>query len=80
MDLQVVQAFRFPNVFTARPVDDYEKIENMFIDKMDPAGSFAADALLRWAKENGHRIMVVHLQPKYMQVPYGFNVEPEEAT
>jgi hypothetical protein len=74
MDIKVVQAFRFPNVFTARSGDDH--IDQCFIDKMDPAGSFAAEALMRWAEEQGHTITSVELQSQFAQVPYDFPVEP----
>jgi hypothetical protein len=76
MDIMVVQSYRFPNVFTARPEYDGEQIEQCFVDKLDPAGSFAAEALMRWAEEHGHTIKSVRLQTRFAQVPYGFPVEP----
>jgi hypothetical protein len=74
MDIIVVQAFRFPNVFTARSEGDH--IDQCFVDKFDPAGSFAAEACIKWAVENGHRITDVCLQPQFKDVPYGFMVKP----
>lgn len=73
MDIKVVQSYRFPNTFTARSGSDH--IEQCFIDKLDPAGSFAAEALVRWADEQGHTITSVELQEQFAQVPYGFMIE-----
>lgn len=76
MDIMVVQSYRFPNVFTARPENDGEHIEQCFIDKLDPAGSLAADALMRWAEEQGHTITSVRLQTQFAQTWYDFPVKP----
>lgn len=76
MDIMIVQAYRFPNVFTARPEADGETVEMCFVDKMDPAGSFAAASAQKWAESNGHVITSVRLQTQFKDVPYGFNVDP----
>lgn len=76
MDLMIVQSYRFPNCFTARPEADGETVERVFVDKLDPMGSFAAENAMLWAEQHGHAIVSVRLQSQYRDVPYGFPVDP----
>jgi hypothetical protein len=76
MDIMIVQSYRFPNCFSARPEADGEDTLQVFVDKMDPAGSFAAVSAQKWAEDNDHVITSVRLQTPFKDVPYGFNVDP----
>lgn len=54
--LILMQAWRFPNVWTLRDPDAPDDIVQVFIDRLDPHGSFSEAAARQWAAERGYSI------------------------
>jgi hypothetical protein len=54
--LRLIQSFRYPNVWSLESIDDGGSLIQIFIDRLDPIGSFAEHNARTWAAEKGHVI------------------------
>jgi hypothetical protein len=64
MKLRLIQSYRFPNCWSLESMDDPTETVMIFVDKIDPIGSFSEHSAREWAREHGHEIADEYRQPK----------------
>jgi hypothetical protein len=61
--VRLIQSFRFPNCRSLEEMDEGNYVR-IFIDRLDPIGSFAEHNARKWAAEQGHVIADEYRQPE----------------